>query len=374
MSHDWRKLCGSKLVDPARAIAAIRPGEHGRSAVGGGASSAPTGATKMPPEDRTLVDLLILHAGALGDLALTLQLALRLPRLQRGSTIHLISRTDPGDLSDCRPRVFRMSPEGLGLHWLYSEGDDPPPQRMRALLAGKRVVNALGGADAPLHPRLLQLAPRELLSFDPRRRPQTTTHITEQWRRDLQASGALLTACVRRRVEHASLFVPDDLRARGRARLGRASPGLLIHPGSGGRAKCWPLANFLDVAGAVRRHGRDVCFLVGPVELERWSAGELRHVRDHFPLIESPSPNALVELLAGAEVFLSNDSGPAHLAALLGTPTVTIFGPTSPTLWRPFGPRAQVIAGDPAGDPQAWGIDPGRVAAAVDRATGLFSR
>ena len=52
---------------------------------------------------------LILHGGALGDLALTLHLALRLPGVGQGSTLHVISRVDPGDLSDCRPTIGRTS-------------------------------------------------------------------------------------------------------------------------------------------------------------------------------------------------------------------------------------------------------------------------
>ncbi|MBN2448026.1 MAG: glycosyltransferase family 9 protein, partial [Phycisphaerae bacterium] len=62
-----------------------------------------------------------------------------------------------------------------------------------------------------------------------------------------------------------------------------------------------------------------------------------------------------------AAVLLGNDSGPGHLAALLGTPTITLFGPTSATVWRPLGPRARIIVGSPDNGDATWAIPDERV-------------
>jgi ADP-heptose:LPS heptosyltransferase len=51
----------------------------------------------------------------------------------------------------------------------------------------------------------------------------------------------------------------------------------------------------------------------------------------------------LAELLRAAHLLLTNDSGPLHLAAMVGTPTVSLFGPETPTLYGPVGPRQQVF-------------------------------
>lgn len=51
----------------------------------------------------------------------------------------------------------------------------------------------------------------------------------------------------------------------------------------------------------------------------------------------------LAELLREARLFLTNDSGPLHLAALVGTPTVSLFGPETPTLYGPVGARQRVF-------------------------------
>ena len=111
-------------------------------------------------------------------------------------------------------------------------------------------------------------------------------------------------------------------------------------------------------------------FVAGPVEAERWPAAELEGIRTDFPLIELPPPNGLLSLLAGARVLISNDAGPAHLAALLGIPSVTIFGPTSPAVWRPLGPNARYLQGDPESNPEDWGIDPAQVAASATAGPG----
>lgn len=333
-------------------------------------------------------DWLILHGGALGDLALTLHLALRLPGVETTSMMTVVSRVDPGDLSACRPSIRRISPEGIGLHWLHADGDESPPERLRELITGRRVLNALNDSESAVHRRLLSLRARAVFSFDSRPDAQSSAHITMQWQSRLEGQGLLIPKCIHQHRGGVQLLVPDELRERSRLsslqeleRTPRLTAGtepgryvrpregagryVLIHPGSGGRAKCWPLPCFINVARRLRESGEVVRFVVGPVEAERWSRDELDAIRDEFPLVESPSPTELLCVLAGARALIGNDAGPAHLAALLGTPTVTIFGSTPPTVWRPLGPKARYVKGNPESNPDDWGIDPARVAASV---------
>jgi hypothetical protein len=344
-------------------------------------------------------DWLILHGGALGDLALTLHFALRLSGIEAASALTVVSRVDPGDLSACRPSIRRISPEGFGLHWLHGDGNTSLPERLRELVAGRRVLNVLSDAESSVHRRLMRLGARAVFSLDSRPDAQSGTHITMQWQHRLEEQGLLIPKCIHHHRGGVHLSVPDefgerdplsDLQEPQRASrpTAGAEPGryvrpregagryalqhgrtsrpwhpVVIHPGSGGRAKCWPLSCFIDVARRLRESDQDVCFIVGPVEAERWSSSELDAIRDGFPLIESPSPNELLRLLVGARVLIGNDAGPAHLAALLGTPTVTIFGATSPTIWRPLGPKTRYVRGNPASNPENWGIEPAQVTA-----------
>jgi len=139
-----------------------------------------------------------------------------------------------------------------------------------------------------------------------------------------------------------ALDVPDAWRG--------ASDVVLIHPGSGGRAKCWPIERFLRLADALHRAGRPCAFVTGPVEQERLGAPALQRLADAAPLTRCPDLSALALLLCQASAYVGNDSGPTHLAGLLGVRTLAIFVATSPTVWRPIGPRVSVCDGDVSAD------------------------
>jgi ADP-heptose:LPS heptosyltransferase len=61
----------------------------------------------------------------------------------------------------------------------------------------------------------------------------------------------------------------------------------------------------------------------------------------------------LAALLSLVRATVGNDSGPTHLAAVVGCPTVAVFGPTDPMLWAPVGPHVRVVAGRPGSVPWA---------------------
>jgi hypothetical protein len=327
-------------------------------------------------------DWLILHGGALGDLVLTMQLALRLPGIGDTETLRIISRTNPGDLSTCRPHIARQSSEGLGLHWLFSDHDDPPPERLRQAVRGAHVLSALGGVQTIPHQRLAALEPAALYSIEPQPPDGEARHIVQQWQTQLEEQGVLVPKCIHQHPAQRGLGVPDALRRRGDTLLGRCfgerrpvapAPGsdwdrpvVVVHPGSGGRGKCWPLPGFVQVARQLRQEPRvNVCFVVGHVELETWSPAELDTLAAEFPVLHGPPPDELAATLTATSVLVGNDAGPVHLAALLGTPTVTIFGPTAASVWRPLGIGAHVITGSPGAEPDTWGIDPAQVVSLV---------
>ncbi len=116
-------------------------------------------------------------------------------------------------------------------------------------------------------------------------------------------------------------------------------PYAVLAPGAGSAAKRAPLARFEAAARDLQTRGVLPVFLAGEVEIEQGLAARFPK---RFPCVVTPSLTALAGLLKGAAAVYANDSGPAHLAGLLGAPTTVFFGPTDPGVWRPWGPRVDI--------------------------------
>ncbi len=121
---------------------------------------------------------------------------------------------------------------------------------------------------------------------------------------------------------------------------------LVLHPGAGGESKRWAMERYVELARSLRgdiRGVRKAVFVLGPVENECFSDGEIESLRAEFPVLSSLSLPILAGVLESARAFVGNDSGPSHLAAVVGTPTVALFGPTDAKHFSPLGLGVHVI-------------------------------
>ncbi len=135
-------------------------------------------------------------------------------------------------------------------------------------------------------------------------------------------------------------------KAAGRAWLDAAGAGpspLAIHAGSGSPKKNWPLDRFLAVARHAASQGRPILFILG--EADHAIAGSVRAAAAELaaPVADSLDLVALAGVLASCGAYLGNDSGITHIAAALGIPVVTLFGPTDPALWTPRGAHVRLV-------------------------------
>jgi heptosyltransferase-2 len=120
----------------------------------------------------------------------------------------------------------------------------------------------------------------------------------------------------------------------------RKARAVLIHSGAAQPARVWPLDRFLLLALQLRQEGRQVQVVCDPAQRAWWiSQGE--NVRVPASLSE------LMDLIDGAGLFVGNDSGPGHLAAMLGVPTFTLFGNQFPSFFAPLHPQAEWLEGSP---------------------------
>lgn len=113
---------------------------------------------------------------------------------------------------------------------------------------------------------------------------------------------------------------------------------VVLAPGSGGAAKCWPRAHWCELASLLAGTRHRTAVLVGPVEQER---DDPRAWPWPVPVAFVCEPDLVVvaRRLAAARAFVGNDSGTTHLAAMLGVPTVALFGPSDARVFAPIGPR-----------------------------------
>lgn len=142
--------------------------------------------------------------------------------------------------------------------------------------------------------------------------------------------------------DEARLAVNALLRDRG---VDPNGPYGVIHVGSGAAVKNWEAERWAVVASALAGG------LGGPIVL----TGSSRETADAdaisaavpegiVKLVGQTDLPALAALYAGARIVLGADSGPLHLAAAVGVPTVTLFGPADPDEFRPWGnPERQRI-------------------------------
>jgi len=117
-------------------------------------------------------------------------------------------------------------------------------------------------------------------------------------------------------------------------------PIVALAPGAVSWSKRWPSSAYAALARRLADNGLDVWVLGGPDE--KPLAAEIvgnGSGRD----LTGPDLRDAILALASASVAVSNDSGLLHVAAALGTPSIGIFGPTSPWHWAPLNPLAAVI-------------------------------
>jgi len=148
-------------------------------------------------------------------------------------------------------------------------------------------------------------------------------------------------------------------RARLFAAAGRVSQSrtVVLHPFANAPDKTWPAGRFLALASS---SGLDPVFIGA-------ASDDMTPFRA-FRCLQGAGLEDIKTLLTGAALFIGNDSGPAHMAAAFGLPSLIFFGNSDIDLWRPWKTEAVVLS-DPAG---IGAISLERAEEALDRLAGDF--
>ena len=243
----------------------------------------------------------------------------------------------------------------------------------------------LHGRGPQSHRLLEALGPRRLIAFaceqagsDDGPDWDEQEHEVDRWCRLVTAAGGACTREDLRLQLPGARYRPDaghraDVRAwkatghgadAGDRADARRPPGdvVVVHPGAASPSRRWPVARWQAVVRGLVDRGHPVVVTGVPAE------------RDLCALVAAATPGVedwcgrldlrgLTDRVASAGLLLCGDTGVAHLATAVGTPSVLLFGPTDPARWGPaldahlhevlWHPRD----GDPAGDPHGAEVD-----------------
>jgi ADP-heptose:LPS heptosyltransferase len=114
------------------------------------------------------------------------------------------------------------------------------------------------------------------------------------------------------------------------------APYAVLHPMASATSKTWPAENFLAIANTLHESwGLDPVFIAGPGE-------DLSPFAAYRTVVGAPLAE-IKSLMAGASLFVGNDSGPAHMAAAFQVPVLVIFGASDPDVWYPWRTRSEML-------------------------------
>ncbi|WP_345622652.1 glycosyltransferase family 9 protein [Streptomyces ziwulingensis] len=290
--------------------------------------------------------LLVLRALGLGDLLAGVPALRALRRAYPGHDLVLAGPEELAPVAAATGAVDRLLPAaGPGrtvpraLHWT-----GPPPE----------VAVDLHGNGPSSHRLLAGVRPRRLLAFAHPDLPRgdgppwyAEEHERDRWCRLLTAYGIA--------ADPTDLLLP-------RPRAASPAPGaVVLHPGAGAPSRCWPVERYAALARRLRERGLRVVVTGGGAEgglVTRLAALAGLPGTDVFG--GGLPYDRLAALVAEAHAVVSGDTGVAHLAVALATPTVTLFGPVPPSRWGPPAhPRHRALwHPGPDGDPHGRAVDP----------------
>lgn len=244
--------------------------------------------------------------------------------------------------------------------------DVEPLAGLPPVLRGADIAVNLHGRGPQSHRVLLAARPGRLIAFRHTSVPETTR--MPEWR---SREHEVARWC-RMVAGHGIPADPNDLglAADPAAAPAAARGATLLHPGAASEARRWPPRRWVELIATEHGSGRRVVLTGGTreVSLARSIAADAG-VPDDAVLAGRTDLPGLAAAVAAADRVVCGDTGVGHLATAVGTPSVLLFGPTSPAEWGPPADRRQHTAlwAGRTGDPHATRTDPGLLAITVAR-------
>lgn len=132
----------------------------------------------------------------------------------------------------------------------------------------------------------------------------------------------------------------DEAMSQFRQRAGLGRSFAVLNPGAGWDSKVWPHERYADVAQHLWRRQQLPSIVVWAGSRERhWASEVVTSADEGAVLARDTTLPELASLLRSARLFVGSDTGPLHLAVAVGTPCVSMYGPTRPAECGPYGEK-----------------------------------
>lgn len=296
--------------------------------------------------------IIVFRPGALGDTILTLPALAVLHHAFPNCHLTFIGNSSALSLIPCGLADRTISADDSRVGELFTRPETPSRELLELFGNADLILLWLSRPEeAAVNFRLL--GARHVITAPPKPPPDGQEHAADYLLRTVLAC---LPPAARARANFgpdlAGAGVPlaltrEDL-AFGRAFLHshcRQAKIIAIHPGSGGRWKCWPAERFAGLAEALCNLGFGIVAVAGPADDETIARFKTAAGKALTATAEGLSLHHLAGVLTCCAGFIGNDSGVSHLAAALGVPTLAIYGPTDPAVWGVRGQRVAIVSG-----------------------------
>ncbi|MCX5788389.1 MAG: lipopolysaccharide heptosyltransferase II [Elusimicrobia bacterium] len=306
------------------------------------------------PRDAGAQRVLVMQTAFLGDATLTVPLCRAVKSALPGCRVTVVTRPDCEEL-------FRSSP-WVNECWVDDKRSGGSLRRLALRLKRGRFDIALvphRSLRSALAARLARIPERIGFSASPLSGLFFTRIIPFTWgMHDLERNLSLLLPLApsldgTEAAGDPVYLQPDPEAARAvearlaGAGLGKGAPLVGLHPGSVWATKRWPLERYAALAARLMREdGARVALIGGPGDAAL-CAQVARRAEGALDLSGSTSLAELIALMPRLSLFVTNDSGPMHIATASGVPTLAFFGPTTRELgFFPYGPKHRVLEKD----------------------------
>lgn len=241
--------------------------------------------------------------------------------------------------------------------------DAAPLEPLDESLIDVDIAVNLHGRGPQSHRIALRTLPRRLIAFANAAIPETEgfpqwrpdEHEIDRWCRMLRESGIPAD--------------PNDLEMTAPSGDARGRGAIVVHPGAASESRRWPVDRWIDLCIRLQREGHRIVLTGSPVEFRRCRfIAKAAHLPIDSVVAGQTDLAQLACIIACARAIVCGDTGVAHIATALRTPSVILFGPTSPQYWGPPAKRSyhSVIWRGTLGDPHAPVVDPGLASITVD--------